>query len=102
MLHLTETELAEIKKILKEYLKGQDVWAYGSRVSGGSHEMSDLDLVIVNLKEPSKRFEHLFALRDAFRDSNLPIAVDIIDWAIIPQSFRDEIKQNYMVLHGSK
>ena len=30
-------------------------------------------------------------LRDAFSESNLPILVDVLDWAQIPDSFRQEI-----------
>ena len=98
MLHLTETELQEVKKILQQYAKDQDVLAYGSRVTGHSHDMSDLDLLIKNPIDPLKRFENLFELRDAFRNSNLPISVDVMDWAMIPQTFRDEIDRAYVVL----
>ena len=28
-----------------------DIWAYGSRVNGDAHDMSDLDLVLVSLKK---------------------------------------------------
>ena len=31
---------------LKEHLPDVEVWAYGSRVSGRSHDGSDLDLVL--------------------------------------------------------
>jgi hypothetical protein len=32
-------------------------------------------------------------VRDAFSESNLPILVDILDWARIPDSFREEIER---------
>ena len=35
-----------IEELLEERLPGVEVWAYGSRVSGRSHDASDLDLVL--------------------------------------------------------
>ena len=35
-----------IEELLDERLRGVEVWAYGSRVSGRSHDASDLDLVL--------------------------------------------------------
>ncbi len=36
---------------------------------------------------------NLDEVRDAFSESNLPILVDILDWAGIPDSFREEIER---------
>ena len=35
-----------IEELPEERLPGVEVWAYGSRVSGLSHDASDLDLVL--------------------------------------------------------
>ena len=35
-----------LEVLLREHLPGIEVWAYGSRVSGKSHDGSDLDLVL--------------------------------------------------------
>jgi len=37
-------------------------------------------------------------VRDAFSESNLPILVDILDWARIPGSFREEIERTGVVV----
>ena len=43
-LHLSPRHREEIEALLREHLPGVEVWAYGSRVTGRSHEGSDLDL----------------------------------------------------------
>ena len=43
-LHLIPRHRGTIQKLLDEHLPGVEVWAYGSRVSGRSHDASDLDL----------------------------------------------------------
>lgn len=88
----------QIEALLREYVPGVEVWAYGSRVSGRSHEGSDLDLVLrgPDLKRiPSGQ---LVALTEALDQSNVPILVQIHDWARLPESFHREIEQEYVVL----
>lgn len=43
-----------------------------------------------------KRILQLYML--PFAEINLPNLVDIVDWALIPDSFCEEIKQQYAVL----
>ena len=52
-LHLKPRHRAALLALLREHLPGVEVWAYGSRVSGRSHDGSDLDLVLrgPNLEE---------------------------------------------------
>ena len=96
MLNLDSENLFNIQKIIKQYLPDMKVWAYGSRVNGQSHSGSDLDLVVVNPENPKKYQENLYEIREAFSQSNLPILIDIHDWAVIPDSFREEIKKKYI------
>lgn len=37
-------------------------------------------------------------LREALTESNLPIFVQIVDWASIPAAFREEILARYVVV----
>ena len=77
-----------------------EVWAYGSRVNGGGHDGSDLDLVLrnpANLGQPNKK---LSALRAALIESELPILVDVLDWARLPEDFRREIEQKHWVIRS--
>ena len=45
-LHLSPRHRAEIEALLRKHLPNVEVWAYGSRVTGRSHDGSDLDLVL--------------------------------------------------------
>jgi len=50
------------------------------------------------LKKPNEPQVHFDALKEAIRQSNLPMLVDILDWARIPASFQEEIKRNYFLI----
>ncbi|WP_298266416.1 nucleotidyltransferase domain-containing protein [Geobacter sp.] len=93
MLDLRPEWLSLVRRILAEYLPDAEVLAYGSRVNGTSHDGSDLDLVVRNPVEPGRSYPRLNELRRAFSESNLPILVDILDWAAIPEEFRAEISE---------
>ena len=45
-LHLSPRHRAEIETLLRKHLPDVEVWAYGSRVTGRSHDGSDLNLVL--------------------------------------------------------
>ena len=75
-----------------------EVWAYGSRVTGEAHEASDLDLVVRGAGLEPLPEQRLASLRRLLTDSNLPILVDIHDWAELPESFHARILARYEVL----
>ena len=88
----------QIEALLREHVPGVEVWAYGSRVNGRSHEGSDLDLV---LRGPDlKRIDsgQLMDLTEALEESNVPIIVQTHDWARLPERFHREIERKYVVL----
>lgn len=102
-LDLPQKYLEQIKALLHAHVPHADVWAYGSRVTGDSHAASDLDLVLRNPQNPLEETGALYDLKEAFIESNLPIRVDIMDWARIPASFHREIERVYVVVQeGSK
>lgn len=84
--------------VLRHYVPQSEVWAYGSRVTGRAHAASDLDLVIRNPKDLSQKEKNIDELKAAFSESNLPFLVDVLDWARIPESFRQEIEKAHVVL----
>ena len=90
--------LQEVHAILQQHVPDYEVWAYGSRVSGGAWEASDLDLVIRDKSDLQIACKNLIELREAFINSNLPISVDVMDWARIPSSFKEQIARNHSVL----
>lgn len=90
---------SQVEEILRENLPSVEAWAYGSRVNGESHEASDLDLA---LRAPGLRpipSTDMEALREAFRESNIPIIVDARDWSRLPDAFRQEIERGYVSLN---
>lgn len=90
--------LKQVKTILKQSIPNLDVWAYGSRVNGNCHDASDLDLVIRNTEDLQKPIKNLSELKQVFRDSDLPIFVDLMDWACLSDSYREEIKKKHQVI----
>jgi predicted nucleotidyltransferase len=87
--------------IFESHLPAAEVWAYGSRVNGGSHDGSDLDLVVCNPANPDQPQQRLSELRAALSESDLPILVDVSDWARLPESFRQEIERQHVVIRGA-
>ena len=88
--------------LLRRHLPTAEVWAYGSRVNGDCHEASDLDLVVRNPLDLLAEVEGIDELRDALLESNLPIQVDVVDWARIPEAFRREIERAYVVVQEGR
>lgn len=95
MIDLAPRHFEEVRRLLAEHLPDAEVWAFGSRVSATAAEGSDLDLVVRSLDGSATP---LAGLREAFCESSLPFAVELLDWATIPEQFREEILRNYCVL----
>jgi predicted nucleotidyltransferase len=102
MLDLKAEDLKIVREILLAHIPNMTVWAYGSRTNGKAHGGSDLDLAIIypdNTSVSQKNIAALIAaLREAFSESNLPILVDVLDWAHIPEAFREEIIRHHEVV----
>ena len=86
-----------LQELLKDHVPDAEVWAYGSRVNGESHEASDLDLVIrgPTLEPLGAEFLNLV---EAIEKSSIPILVEVLDWARLPESFHKEIQRDYVVV----
>lgn len=97
-LYLPPRYLVTVQEILRQHLPHAEIWAYGSRVHGDCHDTSDLDLVARNPEALTKPCPGLADVAEAFSQSNLPIMVQITDWARIPKAFHDEILAGYVVL----
>lgn len=90
--------LEAVRRIVARHLPGAEVWAYGSRVRGTAHEGSDLDLVARNPADLEQPLSAIQELRKAFSESDLPILVEVLDWACVPESFRREIARDAVVI----
>lgn len=79
-LHLPPRHREQIEALLRQHLPGVEVWAYGSRVNGCSHDGSDLDLALRTPCLVPIAAAALNELREARRESNFPIlAVDFLE-----------------------
>ena len=87
----------QLDALLCQHVPGIEVWAYGSRVNGRSHEGSDLDLVLRSPTLEPLGCEYL-ELVEALEQSNIPILVQAHDWARLPESFHREIERDYAVV----
>jgi len=101
-LDLPERHLDQLRRLLKTYVPDAEVWAYGSRINGKSHEASDLDLVLRNPADLSRPQEQLLDLKEALSDSDIPILVDVLDWARLPEHFHAVIEDGYVVVQEGK
>ncbi|WP_043317316.1 nucleotidyltransferase domain-containing protein [Microbulbifer sp. HZ11] len=86
--------------ILDEQVPEAEVWAFGSRVVGGAHEGSDLDLVLRNPGDLSAPLSGLGALKEALSQSTIPILVEVHDWALLPEAFHEEIEKKSLLFRA--
>ncbi len=78
-----------------------EVWAYGSRVNGNAHEGSDLDLVIRTPLLQKLPIDVFLDLEEKIQESNIPIIVEIFDWARLPEYFHKNIQLQHEVLYSN-
>ena len=88
----------QIARLLREHLPGVEVWAYGSRTNGRGHEGSDLDLALRGPGLAPLPVDALRRLREALRESTIPILVEVRDWARMPERFHAEIERSHVVM----
>jgi len=99
MLDLPERWKAQLQEIMAQYAPTFEVWAYGSRVTGQCHEASDLDVVLIHPTHPdTKTCETLAALKEALSQSDIPITVDVMDWARLSPEFHQQINRQRVKL----
>lgn len=96
MIDLAPEHLETVRRILAEHVPGCEVRAFGSRTDGTAREYSDLDLALVG--DGKLDWGALEALKDALSASDLPIAIDVVDWHAISPEFRAVIERGYEVL----
>jgi predicted nucleotidyltransferase len=92
MIDLLPKYLLIVENILKQYVPNHHVIAFGSRVKGKAKKFSDLDVCIMAEKQLSHH--EIWNLKEAFAESDLPIRVDVVQWATIRPEFREIIMKN--------
>ena len=101
-LHLSERHRCMIETLLREHLPDVEVWAYGSRVNGRSHDGSDLDLVLRGSGLREIPAEQLVEFDEAVRESTIPFLVEARDWARLPARFHSEIEREHVAFNSAK
>lgn len=76
-----------------------EVWAYGSRTKNIAHDGSDLDLVIVTNNRQKLPIDILMELKEKIRESNIPILVELFDWARLPETFHKNIEASHELFY---
>ena len=89
---------AQIKALLEQQLPNVSAWAYGSRVNNQAHDCSDLDLVLRTPDLTIIDFNAFNGFIWSLKRSNVPILIDVHDWARLPDSFQQQILKNYVIL----
>lgn len=92
---ITPGQRKTILGLLKRYLPGTTVWAYGSRVKWTSTPKSDLDMVVFPGPDQKRAVANL---KEAFEESDLPFRVDLFAWDEVPEQFRKNIEAEHVVL----
>ena len=93
LIDLEPDQLELLEQILKRHIPNKTVWAYGSRVTWKANERSDLDLVVFDCNSMDTG-----PLREALEESNLLVSVDVMKWESIPENFKKNIREKYVVL----
>ena len=105
-LRLSPRHRAILDTLIRDHLPDIQVWAYGSRINGRSHDGSDLDLVLRGRDRQAIPAGQLLDFEEAVQESTLPFVVEARDWARLPARFRRDIKREHVVLidagHGHR
>lgn len=99
-LQLATQHLRLLQTLLAQRVPHAQVWVYGSRITGHAHEGSDVDIVLRNPANLTAEIPELPELQEAVRESNLPMLIDIHDWAHLPTDFHHNIESNYVEIQG--
>ncbi len=98
---LREKDRQALIQIFSSATMPLEVWAYGSRVNGGAHDGSDLDLVARSPDLKPLPIAVYVDLSEKITNSNIPILVEFRDWAMLPERFHRNIEQGFEVLFSN-
>jgi len=94
------------KEALNEFFSSSEapveVRAYGSRVNGTAQGGSDLALVVRTRDLQPLPIDVLMDIKVKIQRSNIPMVVELFDWARLPESFHQHIEAEHEVLYADK
>ena len=88
-------DLKIVKSIFARHLPYKQVWAYGSRVKWTATHTSDLDCVVFGATD-----SEIADAKEAFDESDIHFEVQLLNWEIIPDDFKENIQEQYFVLQN--
>lgn len=93
------TTISEIKKILFKYLdpKKDKAFIFGSRASGKARKFSDIDIGLKSEREIDRML--MSDIEEAFDESNIPFAVDVVDFSQVSDKFKELAEQKIINLN---
>ena len=89
VLDLNAKDLQLVREILRRHIPDESVYVFGSRATGRTRYLSDLDLLL-DRQEPLDRMK-MYDLLEAFDESDLPIEVDVVDLSTVTATFRARV-----------
>ncbi len=96
MIKIRPKDRTQVLKLAEQSFSTRvELWAYGSRVDGSAHDGSDLDLVVRGQELKEVDISELLTFQEKLRQSQIPILIQVLDWARIPESFHHNILENY-------
>jgi len=95
---IDEKTKAEIKKIIYSFLDPKEyrVFVFGSRTTERARKFSDIDIGIKSSK-PIPWWK-LSAIEEAFEESDLPYTVDVVDFNLVSEKFRQVAESKIVYL----
>ncbi len=100
MIHLRKKDKDAICDLARECFSSPvALWAYGSRVDGTSHDGSDRDLVARGANLKPIDLSEFAEFTKKLADSQIPILVQVFDWARMPESFQSNILDGYVEIY---
>jgi len=92
---MTSDQRETLVSLLSRHLPDTEAWAYGSRAKGTARPASDLDMVVFAKPEQARAVSNL---RESLEESSLPFRVDLFVWNELPESFREHIEREHVVI----
>ncbi|WNE40296.1 MAG: hypothetical protein GBAus27B_000363 [Mycoplasmataceae bacterium] len=85
---ISESDKKILEKILTKY--PYQFYAYGSRVKGTAHELSDLDICYF------ADIDHkiIFNIKEELAESDLPFVVELVKWSNMRPFFQESINND--------
>ncbi len=96
LIDLRPDHLNIVRDLLRRHLPTHTVVAFGSRATWKAKDYSDLDLALMG--DTPITIAKSSTLAEAFRESDLPFKVDLVDWEEIDEAFREIVRRDAVVL----